>query len=217
MAIKRTGEVSGNKDSEQIPNLDAGEHEGRLRYVADLGMHTNDYKGEVKPDVQKLSLGIEIVGETVEVDGEVKPRVMWSQPFNIFFSLTGKGKELELYKVFSPSAVEGGVADWDSVIDEPCNVTVIHKQGKGENKDNVYDNIESISPIPGKYKSGVDEGLVTDGCTGDVEDPENPAQANARGLASWSIANRIIAGEVDTTLTQEAALAEVGFDDAIPF
>ena len=87
MAIKRTGEVSKKNDLDPIPNLEAGEHEGRLRYVADLGLHTNEYKGEVKPNVQKLALGIEIVGETIEIDGETKPRLLWTSAFNIFHQM----------------------------------------------------------------------------------------------------------------------------------
>ena len=208
MAIKRTGEVSKKNDLDPIPNLEAGEHEGRLRYVADLGLHTNEYKGEVKPNVQKLALGIEIVGET-------KPRLLWTSAFNIFYQMTEKGKELQFYKVFDTSATEGVIADWDAVIDEPCNVTVVHVQGKGENSDRTYDNISSISPIPSKYKAAVAEGLVTDGCTGDVEDENNPAQAATFGLPAWFITNRISVKPMKEAPVEPER--EEMFDDAVPF
>tara|TARA_R110000803_G_scaffold48570_4_gene100989 strand:+ start:2590 stop:3237 length:648 start_codon:yes stop_codon:yes gene_type:complete len=215
MAIKRTGEVSKKNDLDPIPNLEAGEHEGRLRYVADLGLHTNEYKGEVKPNVQKLALGIEIVGETIEIDGETKPRLLWTSAFNIFHQMTEKGKELQFYKVFDTSATEGVIADWDAVIDEPCNVTVVHVQGKGENSDRTYDNISSISPIPSKYKAAVAEGLVTDGCTGDVEDENNPAQAATFGLPAWFITNRISVKPMKEAPVEPEK--EEMFDDDVPF
>ena len=215
MAIKRTGEVSKKNDLDPIPNLEAGEHEGRLRYVADLGLHTNEYKGEVKPNVQKLALGIEIVGETIEIDGETKPRLLWTSAFNIFHQMTEKGKELQFYKVFDTSATEGVIADWDSVINEPCNVTVVHVKGKGENSDRTFDNIASVSPIPSKYKAAVAEGLITDGCTGDVQDGNNPAQVATFGLPAWFIANQI-----NFKVMEEAPVEperEEIFDDAVPF
>lgn len=192
MAIKRRGEVTeSNKDFEPIPNLEEGEYEGRLRYVADLGLHNNDYKGEKKPDVQKLALGIEIIGESVEIDGEQKPRLLWASPFNVFRTLTERGKELAMLKVFDPKAKEGEEADWDAVIDECCSVMVEHVHGRGENADRIYDNIASLNSIPAKYKKDVGEGSITDGCTGDADEEENPAQQAMFGLPRWFHDNRL--------------------------
>ncbi len=192
MTIKRRGEViESNKEFEPIPNLEEGEYEGRLRYVADLGLHSNEWKGEKKPDVQKIALGIEIIGETVEIDGEDKPRLLWARPFNVFRTMTERGTELPMFKVFKPSAKEGDVADWDSVINESCSVIVEHVQGRGDNADRVFDNIASISPIPAKYKKDVEEGSITDGCTGDADEEENPAQQAMFGLPRWFHDNRL--------------------------
>lgn len=217
MTIKRTSEVSKKDNVDPIPNLAAGEHEGRLRYVADLGLHVNEYMGEVKPNVQKLCLGIEIVGETVTIDGEVKPRLLWSNSFNIFHQMTERGKEIQFYKVFDASATEGVIADWDSQIDQPCNVTVVQAKGKGDNSDKTYDNIESLSPIPSKYKSGIEKGLITDGCTGDVEDPKNPAQAAMFGLPAWLVEQRIPTGTPSVTNAPSIEGEGHEFDHEVPF
>ena len=214
MAIKRRGEQQTSERTDPIPNLEGGEHEVRLRYVADLGLHTNEYKGEKKPDVQKLALGIEIVGETVEIDGEQKPRLLWTNGFNIFHTMTERGKELQMYKVFNPTAREGEVADWDSVINEPCNVVVTHVKGKGDNADRTYDNIDQLNSIPAKYKKDVEVGLITDGCTGDVDDEDNPAQAATFGLPRWFIDNRL---EEETPSLPAESYETDGFDDDIPF
>lgn len=210
MAIKRRGEQQTTERSDlEYVNLEAGEHEGRLRYVADLGLQKREYMGEEKPPAQQLALGIEIIGETVEIDGKEQPRLLWTTGFNVFHEMTERGKELQFYKVFDQTAVEGVEADWDKVINEPCNVVVVHVKGKGENSNRTYDNIDSLTPIPAKYKSGVGEGLITDGCTGDADDMENPAQANMFGLPLYIHGNRIDAQEPIEELT--------GTEEDIPF
>lgn len=231
MSIKRRIKAS-ESDGVEIPLLDKGEYEGRLRYVADLGVHTNEHKGVKKPDVQKLCLGIEILGETIELEDGVKPRLMWSDAFNIYHQLTEKGKEIVMFRVFDPSAQVGDVADWDAVINEPCNVIVTHKDGTGDNAGKVFANIETISPVPSKYKSGVEEGLIKDGCTGDVDDPENPAQKATFGLPEWLLERRIMEVDYaedgaedeagDTVIDsisedKKAKKAREDFDDDIPF
>jgi len=203
MAIKRRGEQQTTERSDiEYVNLEAGEHEGRLRYVADLGMQKRDYnKEEERPPAQQLALGIEIIGQTVEIDGKEKPRLLWTETFNVFHQLTERGKELKYFKVFDQAAVEGVVADWDSVLNEPCNVVVVHNKGKGANADRTYDNIDSLTPIPTKYKGGVEAGLITDGCTGDADDMDNPAQASMFGLPLWTHGRRIDAPESLEELT----------------
>ena len=211
MAIKRCGEQQTTERSDlEYVNLEAGEHEGRLRYVADLGMQKRDYnKEEERPPAQQLALCIEIIGQTVEIDGKEKPRLLWTEAFNVFHQLTERGNELKYFKVFDQAAVEGVVADWDSVLNEPCNVVIVHNKGKGANSHRTYDNIDYLTPIPAKYKDGVEAGLITDGCTGDADDMENPAQANMFGLPLWTHGRRIDAPE---------SLEELaGVEDDIPF
>ena len=202
MAIKRRGEQQTTERTDiEYVNLEAGEHEGRLRYVADLGMQKREYMGEEKPPAQQLALGIEIIGQSVEIDGKEQPRLLWTSGFNVFHELTERGKELQYFKVFDQAAVEGVEADWDSMINEPCNVVVIHTKGKGENSSRTYDNIDSLTPIPTKYKGGVEAGLITNGCTGDADDMDNPAQASMFGLPLYIHGNRIDAPESLEELT----------------
>ena len=197
MAIKRRASKPESTSTIEYENLPEGEHEGRLAYVADLGLHTNEYKGEAKDDVQKLALGIEVVGSSVTIDGEEHPRLLWCDPFNIYFTMTDKGKEVLLYQVFDPDAVAGVEADWDAVIGTPCNLKVVHRKGKGDKKDEVYDNVAGITPIPAKYQDGVAAARITDGCTGDCEDANNPAQKALFGLAKWQFDQRIVEGAED--------------------
>ena len=116
---------------------------------------------------------------------------MWTRPFNVFFEMTERGKEFQLYRVFDSSAKEGEVADWDSVLDTPCAVNVVNVKGSGENSGNTYDNIDTITPIPAKYRKDVEDGLITDSCTGDADDEDNPAQKAMFGLAQYVFDRRL--------------------------
>lgn len=197
-------------------NLTAGEYEGRLAYVADLGLQEREYMGESKPPAQQISLAIEVLGNPVMIDGVEQPRLLWTKPFNIFYEMNEKGNELKYYKVFDPSASEGEVADWDSVLGKPCNVHVKSVAGKGENAGKVYDNIDSLSPIPAKYQDKVADSTITDQCVGDADDENNPAQSALFGLAKYVYDKRINAGSKPELKAVDAADDE-NFNDAVPF
>ena len=188
MAIKQRVEQT-ESNFEIVP---AGEYECRLVYVADLGVQEGmEYKGVKKADRQQLAVGLELIGQTNEVDGEQRPQIMWTNPFNIFSTLLDLGKEIDYYKVFDPTAVEGDMADWDEQLGKVCNITVIHAQGKGANAKNTYANIGTITPIPAKYADNVGEALTTDMCTGDADDNSNPAQRRLYGLCKIVLDRRL--------------------------
>lgn len=225
MAIKRKGtKSSGNESDIEYENIEAGEHDARLVYVADLGTHHNEYKGEVKPPVQKLALGLEIVDSSVTIDGEEQPRLLWANPFNVYFSLTEKGKELQMYKIFNPKADAGEEADWDSVLGEPCSVTIANVKGKGANSDKVFDNITDIVAIPKKYQKDVSPARTKDMATSGDEDMNSPAIRSLFGLAKWQFDQRLDGGEGKPTEkgTEEPVESKTPApafnpDDDIPF
>ena len=173
---KTTSTSSGESDYE---NLEAGEYEARLVYVADLGLHQDEYKGEVKNPAQKIALGLEIVGKTVTIDGEQRPRYLWTKPFNIFSSLTAKGNELKFYSVFDSSATEGDVPDWDAQMGKACSL-VMSQNDKG------YDDITNIAAIPSKYQDDIDPATI-EGGVGD----DNSIISALFGLTKWTFDNRI--------------------------
>jgi len=217
MALNRKSSVSTTTASSDVEytNLKEGEYEGRLVYVADLGLQEREYMGESKPPAQQISLGIEILGNTVVVDGKEQPRLLWTKPFNIFYEMNEKGNEYKYYKTFDSTAKEGQVADWDSVLGKPCNVLVVNVAGKGDNANRLYDNIDSISPIPTKYQDSVDASTVTDMAVGDADDDNNPAQRAMFGLPRYIFDRRIKGGNNGTEA--KAVESSEDFDDAIPF
>ena len=190
--LKRTGKKSSGGEGNLVyTNLDpALEHEARLTYVADLGLHTNDYKGDIKPDVQKIALGFEILGSTVELDGEEVPRILWDKPFNIYYQMTEKGTELAKFKIFNPAAKDGAVADWEKVLGSPVTITVVNVPDK-KDPTKKYDNIASIQSIPKKFQKGIAEGSV-ETAIGDSDDANNLATKHLFGLAKWMFDRRIV-------------------------
>lgn len=192
MVLKRLD--TGTKDSKSsnvtFEALPPGEYEGRLVYIADLGLQSRDYKGEEKPPCQQISLGIEICGQSVTIDDEEVPKLLWTKPFNIFAKLNDKGKEMELYQVFNPKAEEGTVADWDKYMGDPCSVYITNREGKGDYQGKVFEEIGKVSPIPSKYRSSVPEARLTP-AIGDAEDLENPATKAMYGLVKFVHNKRI--------------------------
>lgn len=229
MSIKRKGVQTESAVDVEYDNLTIGEHEGRLAYVADLGLQQSDYKGEIKV-AQQLSLGIEILESTVKIDGEEHPRVLWTKPFNVFNNLTEKGNELIMLKNFDSSATEGSEADWEAQIYKPVSVNVVHTKGKGDAADMVYDNIGSLVAIPQKYQGGVAAAAITDGCTGDCDDANSPAIKALYGLAKYVFTKRLTeagakavldrAKGVDAPVTKTPVMDTPpveAYDDDIPF
>ena len=217
MALNRKSSVPSTTASSdtEYTNLKPGEYEGRLAYVADLGLQEREYMGESKPPAQQISLGIEILNQFVNVDGKEQPRLLWTKPFNIFYEMDERGNEYKFYKTFDSTAMEGQVADWDSALGKPCNVLVKNVAGKGENASRLYDNIDSISSIPTKYQSDVAASVVTDMAVGDADDDNNPAQRAMFGLPRYIFDRRIKGG--NNGAEAKAVGGSEDFEDAIPF
>ena len=197
-------------------NVPEGEHEGRLVYVADLGLQERNFAGEEKPPAQQLSLGIELVGQVqILSDGGTLPRILWSKPFNIFQTMNERGNEYKYYKMFVPTARDGEVADWDSVLGMPINVTVAHSVGKDGK---TYDNIDSMSAIPVKYQQQVAEAATAEMSVGDAEDENNIATKAMFGLVKYLHDKRVNGPAVETSTPVKAkAVADTEFAEEIPF
>ena len=186
MAFKRKGaeRTGGTGDYAKLNN---GEYDGRLAYVADLGIQAREFKGETKEPCQQMALGIEICGEHVTIDGQEMPRVLWTQPFNVFFKLSEKGNEFKYFRVFDTAAVEGEVADWDAVLGAPCTVVVGKRSGKDGKE---FDTIVALNPVPVKYRKDHPKGELEAGI-GDSDDPDNAVNQALFGLVKYVFDKRL--------------------------
>jgi len=186
--IKRinTAQPKPSTDYEKLGN---GQFEGRLVYIADLGLQEGmTWQGEKKPDRQQLALGIEIVGNHVTIDDVERPRILWTKPFNTFSTLTAKGKETEIYKAFDPTASEKDDCDWESLLGTPCTVIVEAVTSKDGSK--TFDNIKALTSIPEKYQKDVPAAELEFG-VGDHTDEDNAVNKCLFGLAKYVFDKRI--------------------------
>ena len=216
MAINRVSPQAEKSTSTiEYTNVAEGEHEGRLVYVADLGLQERNFAGEEKPPAQQLSLGIELVGQEQTLsDGGTLPRILWSKPFNIFQTMNERGNEYKYYKMFVPTARDGEVADWDKVLGMPINVVVTHSKSG----DRTYDNISSMSAIPTKYQSQVTAAATTEMAVGDAEDENNIATKAMFGLVKYLHDKRVNGPVVEkSTPVKAKAVADTEFAEEIPF
>jgi len=214
MALNRVSPKTEKSNSNtEYTNVAEGEHEGRLVYVADLGLQERNFAGEEKPPAQQLALGIELVGQVQTMsDGGTVPRILWSKPFNIFQTMNERGNEYKYYKMFVPTAQEGQVADWDNVLGLPISVQVSHSVSG----DRTYDNISSLNPVPTKYRDQVAEAATTSTAVGDAEDANNVATKAMFGLVRF-IHEKRINGRVESAPTIANATGDEDFANDIPF
>jgi len=216
MAINRVSPQAEKSTSTiEYTNVAEGEHEGRLVYVADLGLQERNFAGEEKPPAQQLSLGIELVGQVQTLsDGGTLPRILWSKPFNIFQTMNERGNEYKYYKMFVPTARDGEVADWDKVLGMPINVVVTHSKSG----DRTYDNISSMSAIPAKYQDQVPPAATAQMSVGDAEDENNVATKAMFGLVKYLHDKRVNGPVVEkSTPVKAKAVADTEFAEEIPF
>jgi len=194
MALNRTTANSNIKSEMKLTNAPEGENEARLCYVADLGVQRKEYMGEYVGDVQQIALGFEVIGQTVEIDGQAKPRLLWTKPFYIYSKMGEKSKEYQFYKVFEPLAEAESIPNWEAQLGKPCNVIVKHVKGKGDKVDRTYDNIVDVVSIPAKYQAGVAP-MKMKPAIGNCEDTDSDAIKSLFGLSKIVWERRITQGD----------------------
>lgn len=120
--------------SRQLPS--EGTHAARLVQVIDLGVQDRPaYQGEEKPPAHQLYLTFEITDECGEFNGEERP--FWVA--RIVNYSNDERSTLRKYKdAINPKAK--GVED---LLDQPCTVTIKHKEAKGKS----FANISSVNPV----------------------------------------------------------------------
>lgn len=135
---KKTEAGLGKKLPEQ-DLLDVGGYNGRLVQVIDLGLQTNEFKGESKPPVQKFYTTYELVDEFCkDEDGnylEDKPR-WFSETMPLYNLEAEKAKSTERYLALDPNRVKEG--NWPDLLGDPVVVTIIRKVSKKDGKERNY-------------------------------------------------------------------------------
>lgn len=215
MGIERLAVQTLGGDKLTYTNLEAGEYEARLIYVADLGMQKRQpYKGDEKTPCQQITLCFEILGSTVELNGEVKPRTIWMSQTNIFGNMGSMGNELPLYRAFVPNAKEDSLPNWEEQLGKPVTLNIAPHESNGR----IFDKILSVAAIPLKYQDKVDKAITTDFSVGGCEELDSPAIQNLRGFLKTNHENRIKKGSSDSPTAQPVSEAEeFEMNEDVPF
>lgn len=124
-----------------VPPLDGGTYMGICIGTIDIG---EQYNQHYKKYEDKVILLFEIVGETVDVDGETKPRWLSNE---YTASLGGKAKlyqHLVSWRSRDFTDEELDDFDIDSMLGLPCMLTIIAK----ETDNGTYNNITNITAMP---------------------------------------------------------------------
>lgn len=130
-----------NRVKPKIPPVEPGVYNAVCVYSIDLGKHLCEYNGS-KSYKNQVTLGFELIGETVEIDGKQEPRTL-SRTLNFTRSPLGglrKFVQSWLGKTFSDEAF--AEFDTNDLVGLPAQLSVILNES-GE-----YANIDSIMQLP---------------------------------------------------------------------
>lgn len=131
-----------NRAKPKVPPVEPGVYFAVCVHSIDLGEQMREEKGKAAVFENKVSLTFELAGETVEVNGETKPRDL-SRTFNVCYGKNGalrKFVQSWLGKTFSDEAF----ADFDTndLVGRAAQLSVVHSEN-GE-----YANIDAVLPMP---------------------------------------------------------------------
>lgn len=138
MAIvaKETGGAS-------LPLLAEGSYTAVCVELVDLGMQFSEKYDKVQ---RRISLGWEVVGETVEINGEAVPRVIRKEYTTSLHEKSSLRKDLQAWRGRAFTAEELGGFDLKNILGAPCMIQIIHVTSADGSK--TYDNIAAIMALP---------------------------------------------------------------------
>lgn len=167
----------------KIDPIDAGTYPARLVQVIGLGLQPQrPWQGEEKPPAHEIMFTYEMLDEfLLDEDGEErldKPR-WFSETMPIFSLQADKAKSTKRYYALDPEVVHEG--DFAALVAAPCMVTMIQKEGVGNNAGKIYNNVFNVSAMRPKEAAKAAP-LVN---KPKVFDPENPDREVFDALPAW--------------------------------
>ena len=133
--------IAKSEGGNDIPKLEDGVYTAISSMLIDLGIQNNEKFGKKQ---RKIMIVWNILGETLEIKGEERPRVI-SKEYTL--SLAEKStlrKDLQAWrgKVFTADELEG--FDLRNILNVPCQIQIINEEKNGKS----YTSIASIMAMP---------------------------------------------------------------------
>ena len=134
-----------------IAPVEEGTHLGVCSMLIDLGMQ---YSEIYKKSQRKVLIGWELPDETIEIDGEQKPRVLSKRYTANLSEKSNLRKDLASWRGRDFTPEELKAFDLKNIVGASCLLTVIHSKS-GEK---TYANIQSVVKLPkGMAKQALSE------------------------------------------------------------
>lgn len=124
-----------------IAPVEEGTHLGVCSMLIDLGMQ---YSEVYKKSQRKVLIGWELPDETIEIDGEQKPRVMSKRYTANLSEKSNLRKDLASWRGRDFTPEELKAFDLKNIVGASCLLTVIHSK----NGEKTYANIQSVVKLP---------------------------------------------------------------------
>ena len=138
---------SGGKKMNAQEHIEAGTYPARVVSVLDLGLQPQrPYQGQEKPPKHEIRLTYEMLDEFCldEEGNEMDDKPRWQSedfPFNPLSA--DLAKSTKRYLALDPTQKLGG--DFTLLVDMPCMVTIVNKDGTGKNAGRVFNNVGNVS------------------------------------------------------------------------
>lgn len=140
-------QAGGAKNVTKQEHIEAGTYPARVVSVLDLGLQAQrPYKGEEKPPKHEIRMTYELLDEfCLDEDGnEMEDKPRWISEDFPFNSLSADlAKSTKRYLALDPQQKLGG--DFTLLVDLPCMVTIVNKDGQGKHAGKVFNNVGAVS------------------------------------------------------------------------
>ena len=159
--------VNANPASSIAP-IPQGSYLAVCNMLIDLGVQ---YSEQFKNSSRKVLIGWEIPEETIEIDGEQKPRTISNRYTASLNESSNLRRDLAAWRGRDFTQEELNAFDLHNIVGTSCFVNIIHKERNGK----TYANISSIMALPKGTPKGklYDTALVFDLDTASIEDVDN--------------------------------------------
>lgn len=173
--------------------------------IIDLGQQYSEQYGKSSP---KVMLQWEIIGETYEVDGEVRTRLLSREYTNSLSEKARLRNDLEAWRGKKFTAEELKGFSLVKLLGKACQVQIVHNETpKGK-----YENIKAIMGIP---KGMEPPKIPSDRCV--VFDMDSPDETVYESLPEWIRLKIDQAEERKPSGTVDLEFEEIEDDGQLPF
>jgi len=128
------------KSAPSIAPLEAGTYPAVCYGLVDIGVQYNETYKNASP---KVIIVWEIVGETVTIDGEEKPRVISSTYTASLSERAALRRDLERWRGQAFTEEELAGFDLKSIVGAPCLLTIVHRENNGR----TYTNVDGVAKL----------------------------------------------------------------------